>query len=178
MSEEKNTLPTLAEIERGEMSVPGKLNALNILLNQEPPKAWLKKQNGVMHLPVDKVKFLLTKIFVEWYETINQVQIVANSVVVIITLHYKNPITNEWCKMDGIGATPINTVKGASAMDWGQVVHDSVHKCTPAADAYALKNAAKKIGRIFGGDYGKDDLLDFGVLQDSDRFANAKAREV
>lgn len=178
MQTEENRLPTLKEIEQGEMSVPGKLNALNVLLNQEPPKPWLKKQNGVTHLPIDKVKFMLTKIFVEWNETIKDVKVLANSVVVTITLNYRNPITGDWCQMDGIGAAPINTAKGANAMDWGNIIHDSVHKCVGAADAYALKNAAKKIGRIFGGDMGKDDLLDFGLLQDADRFKDAKAKEV
>jgi len=178
MSESENRLPTLAEITAGDASVPGKLNALNVLLNQQPPKLWLKVQDGVKHLPIDKVKFLLTKIFVEWYSEIRTVQIIANSVVVTVTLHYKNPITDTWSRMDGIGAAPINTKRGASAMSWDEIVHDSVHKCVGAADAFAIKNAAKKIGRIFGADFGKEDLLDYTLLQkDSERFQNVKATE-
>lgn len=174
---EKTNLPSIQEIQNGDINIPGKLNALNVLLNQEPPVMWLKKQDGIKHLPVDKVKYLLTKIYIEWYEEIKSVTIIANSVTIVITLHYKNPITDQWSKMDGIGAAPINTKKGADSMDWNAIVHDSVHKCAGAADAFALKNAAKKLGRIFGGDLGKDDMVNYDSLLNTNRFDNAKATE-
>jgi hypothetical protein len=170
-------LPTIAEIVSSELTEREQGNALNVLLNQKPPTSWLKTQDGVKHLPVDKVRFLLTKIFVDWNEEIKLVQVVANSVVVTITLNYKNPIDGQWKKMDGIGAAPINTKKGANAMAWDEVIHDSVHKCAGAADAFALKNAAKKIGRIFGADLMKDDTISYDGLIDPERFKNAKITE-
>ena len=172
-----NNLPTLAEIQSIELSDREKQNALNVLLNQAPPEDWLKKQDGVIHLPVDKVRLLLTKIFVEWYSEIKSVQTIANSVVVTSTLHYKNPITEAWAKMDGIGAAPINTKKGSKAMAWDDVVHDSVHKCAAAAAAFALKNAAKNLGRIFGADLMKDDVISYDSLIDPERFKDAKITE-
>lgn len=177
MDENKLKLPTLNEIVSAEITKREKGNALNVLLNQPPPEKWLKKQDGVWHLPVDKVRYLLTKIFIEWRVEIKQVQVVANSVVVVITLHYLNPITGVYMQMDGIGAAPINTKKGAGAMAWDEIVHDSVHKCAGAADAFALKNAAKKLGRIFGSDLMKEDTIDYGGLIDPEKFKGAEITE-
>jgi hypothetical protein len=170
-------LPTINEIVSSELTEREKGNALNVLLNQPPPSSWIKKQDGIKHLPVDKVRFLLTKIFVDWNEEIKSVQIIANSVVVTITLNFHDPISGLWKKMDGIGAAPINTKKGATAMAWDEVVHDSVHKCAAAADSFALKNAAKKLGRIFGSDLMKDDVISYDGLIDPEHFKDAKITE-
>jgi len=170
-------LPTIAEITSMELSARDKGNALNVLLNQPPPTAWLKKQDGVTHLPIDKVRFLLTKIFIDWREEIKQVQVIANSVVVTCTLHYLDPISGNWKQMDGVGAAPINTKKGFGALAWDEIVHDSVHKCAGAADAFALKNAAKKLGKIFGGDLMKEDSINYDGLIDQEKFKGAKITE-
>lgn len=173
----KAKLPTIQELVTMELSEREKENALNVLLNQPPPDVWLKKQNNVIHLPVDKVRYLLTKIFIEWHEEIKSVQVIANSVTVILTLHYLHPITHEYLQMDGIGAAPINTKKEAGAMEWDKVIHDSVHKCVGSAAAFALKNAAKKLGRIFGADLMKDDVISYDTLFDPEKFKNAKITE-
>jgi hypothetical protein len=172
-----NNLPTLAEIISTELTEREKSNALNVLLNQAPPQTWLKKQDGVTHLPVDKVKFLLTKIFVDWYQEIKSVQILANSVVVVVCLKYRNPVTGTWQKTDGVGAAPINTKKGSGAMDWQNIVHDSMHKCAGAAASFALKNAAKNLGRIFGSELSVDDQISYDGLIDPEKFKNAKITE-
>lgn len=174
MENKKVTLPTIAELESMELSLKEKQNGLNVLLNQPPPGNWLKKQDGVWHLPVDKVKFLLTKIFVSWYYDIDNVQVVANSVCVTISLHYLDPFSETWMHSSGIGAAPINTKKGASAMDWDNITHDSVHKAAPAAASFALKNAAKNLGRIFGSDLMNDDKISYNSLAD---FSNATLTE-
>jgi len=172
---EKKEIITIAEIESdSDLRLKGNLNKLNIILNLAPPSKFIKIQDGVKHVPVDKVKYLLTKIFIEWWHEIKQVHIIANSVTVVSTLHYKNPVSGEWCKMDGIGAAPINTKKGAKAMDWNEVVHDSVHKCAGAADSFALKNAAKKLGRIFGAELMVDDIINYTALTDNERFNKIK----
>jgi hypothetical protein len=170
-------LPTIAEIVSSELTEREKGNALNVLLNQSPPPSWLKKQNGVTHLPVDKVRFLLNKIFIDWNQEIKAVQPIANSVVVTVTLNYLDPISNTWKQMDGIGAAPINTKKEAGAMEWDKVIHDSVHKCVGAAASFALKNAAKNLGRIFGSDLMNDDSISYDGLIDPEKFKNATLTE-
>lgn len=173
-----NNLPTLQQIVDSEkLTSNEKDNALSALLNTPPPQVWIKSHNGVKYLPVDKVRFLLTKIFGLWYHEINAVKLVANSVCVTVTLHYRNPINNTWQKTDGIGAAPINTRKGASAVDWDNIMHDSVNKCVGSADAFALKNAAKNLGRLFGAELTKIDTIDYSALIDKDKFKNASLIE-
>lgn len=170
-------LPTIKELESLELSDSEKSNTLIALLNCEPPKKWLKIKDGIWHLPVDKVRFLLSKIFIDWNLEIKTHAVIANSVSVVVTLHYQCPLTKKWKKTDGIGAAPINTKKGAGALDFNQIVHDSVHKCVGAAESFALKNAAKKLGRIFGAEIMTDDKVDYsGLAPDFDK-NNAKITE-
>jgi hypothetical protein len=75
-------------------------------------------------------------------------------------LHYQNIENNDWSWQDGIGAAPIQTEKNAGAMDWDKVRTDSVMKAAPAAETYAVKDAAEKIGNLFGKDMNrKEDII-------------------
>lgn len=172
-------LPTLAEIERGEMTIPGKLNALNVLLNQNPPSTWLKKHpiaSNVVYLPIDRVEYLLTKIFIQWRPEVKTVQVIANSAVVTVRLHYLNPVTQAWDWTDGVGAAPIHTKKGSGVMDWNEVQADSVMKAVPAAKSYAIKDAAECLGKIFGKDLNRKDTLAYDNMN-KDRFEGATITE-
>lgn len=181
MSEEleQRHLPTIAEIEKGELSVPGKLNALNVLLNQEPPKAWLKKHPtaSAVYLPIEKVEYLLTVIFISWHVEVKTVSNIANSAVVTVRLHYMHPITSEMCWTDGIGAAPIHTKSGSGAMEWNDIHADSVMKAVPAAESYAVKDAAEKLGKVFGKDLNRKDTLAFDMSINKTRFEDAKITE-
>ncbi len=67
---------------------------------------------------------------------------------------------------DGIGASPIQTAKGSAATDFTQVNTSAVQMAAPAAESYALKDAAEKLGRIFGKDINRKDTIDIApVLQ-------------
>ena len=75
-----------------------KQNALTVLLNQDPPKAWLVTHpmiKGYNYLPIEKIEYLLTRIFTKWSVDVKSVQILANSVCVTVRLVVKNPITGE-----------------------------------------------------------------------------------
>lgn len=177
---ETKKIPTIDEIIKMELPAIGRENELNVLLNQNPPSSWTKKHpmaSGVVYLPIDKVEYLLTKIFIEWWVEIKQVQTIANSAVVTVRLFFKSPVTGEIKFHDGVGAAPIHTSKGKGAMDWNEVLTDSVMKAVPAAESYAIKDASEKIGRIFGKDLNRKDLLTYDGLQDSKRFENAKLTE-
>jgi len=173
-------LPTLKEIESMELSKDGEMNALNVLLNSTPPSAWLKPHpmaSNVTYLPIDKVEFLLTKIFLHWYTEVLNLQVMANSAVVTVRLFYKNPFGDNYFHQDGIGASPIDTKKDCPAMDWNNVNRDSVMKAAPSAESYAIKDAADKIGRLFGKDLNRKNLIDYSPLLDDQRFVNAKLTE-
>ena len=63
--------------------------------------------------------------------------------------------------LDGLGAAPIQTKSGASPVDHSAVLTDAVMKALPAAESYALKDAADKLGKLFGSDLGRKDSAEF-----------------
>lgn len=149
-----------------------KQNALTVLLNQNPPPQWLVTHPMIRdykYIPIERVEYLLTRIFGNWNVEIRATQIVANSVVVTVRIHVINPVSGESMWQDGIGAAPIQTDKGAGATDWNAVKTDGVQKAAPSAESYAIKDAAEKFGKIFGRDVSRKTTMDYnGLLKKSD----------
>lgn len=172
----KIPLPTLQELHH-DAELAFKNDALNLLLNQNPPQSWVKKhpyvnidvydaqgnktKQALEYIPVDKTKFLLTRIFQEWHTEIVEYKALFNSVAVQIRLKVKNPITGEFIVHDGVAAVDVQTKAGASPADLSQINANAVMKALPAAASYALKNAAEKLGGIFGGNLQKNDIAAF-----------------
>jgi len=162
----KLAIPTLSQLV-SESDEAIKENALMVILNQEPPKEWLKEHpmiSGYKYLPINRVEYLLSRIFVKWWVEVRTVQTIANSVVVTVRLFVRNPITEEIDFQDGIGASPIQTDKGAGAMDWNKAKADGVMKSAPAAESYAIKDAAEKFGKLFGKDLSRKDSIGYDSL--------------
>jgi hypothetical protein len=167
----KAVIPKLEDL-YNDVELATKQNELNKLLNCAPNEVWLKphptatvKINGVdapaRYMPIERVEFLLTAIYLDWTTEIKCVQIIANSVVVTVRLGVKNPITGEWQYHDGVGAAPVNTKKGAAATDFTQIMHNSVQTAAPAAETYAIKDAAEKLGKLFGKDVNRSTNIDY-----------------
>jgi len=167
MSEEKKNeiaraLPTYEELVNGDLPAKAEQNKLNLLLNCEPSPKWLKKHpiaKGVVYMPIQITEWLLTRLFLRWNVEIKNVQTIANSVVVTVRLYYQDILSDEALWQDGVGAAPIQTKSGAAATDGGQVLADAVMKAAPAAESYAVKDAAEKIGKIFGKDLNRADRV-------------------
>jgi len=160
-------LPTYDELVSGDLDLKNQQNDVNILLNNEPPKTWTKDHpmaKGVRYLPIERIEYMLTRIFKKWNVEIRQVQVIANSVVVTVRLYYQDVLSNEMLWQDGIGASPIQTDKGAGAMDWNKTKNDAVMKAAPAAESYAVKDAAEKIGKLFGKDMNRADKIMYDTL--------------
>jgi hypothetical protein len=167
MTNEKRKLPAIAELYEGDLKLKKGQNDLNILLNQPPKPEWIKKHplvKGVKYIPIERIEYLLTRLFIKWRVEVKTIQIIANSCVVTVRLHYQNIEDNEWSWQDGIGAAPIQTEKDAGAMEWDKVRTDSVMKCAPAAESYAVKDAAEKIGKIFGKDLNRKDEIGYEAI--------------
>lgn len=155
-------LPKLADLYT-DVEAAAKNNDLNILLNHPPKADWIKQNKfagNTNYIPIEKVEYLLTAIYQKWKVEIKETQVIANSVVVTIRLHVLNPITSEWDWQDGIGASPIQTEKGAAATDFTKVNTGAVQMAAPAAESYAIKDAAEKLGKIFGKDINRKDVVD------------------
>jgi hypothetical protein len=156
-------LPTLSEI-LDETQLSLQQNKLTVLLNNAPPQTWLKEHpmSKTVYLPIDKVQYLLTKIYGKWWVEVLNTQVFANSVSVTVRLFVRNPLTGETEHNDGVGAAPIQTDKGKGAMDWNFAKANGVQIAIPAAKAYAIKDAAEEFGKIFGRDLNrKDSFADY-----------------
>lgn len=160
-------LPKLSELHH-DNQVAIKNDQLKTLLNNEPPKAWLKphpfaksKGQPIPYIPIGRIEMLLDSIFQEWkIEVLREAQLF-NSVCVTVRVHYRNPIDGQWSFHDGVGAMGIQTDKGASASDLTAIKQDAVMKALPAAKSYAIKDAADHLGKLFGRDIGRPDDFDF-----------------
>lgn len=174
-------IPTIAEIyDAGEeMPMLQKDSLIQVLLNQEPPKAWLKDHplakkeivvNGekrkvpIQYIPIERVEWLLTNIFVRWSVKIKWSKLIANSVEVCVRLKVYDHVMNRWISHDGVGAAPLQTDSGAGAVEFDKIKSNAVQIALPAAESYAVKDAAEKLGKIFGKDLNRATDISYDSL--------------
>lgn len=157
-----------------------KSTALAVLMNQQPSPNWIKEHpivkvevndgNGgkkkvpLKYLPIEVIEFLLTSIFSAWKVEIKESKLIANSMVVTVRLHYLDPISGIWEWQDGIGASPIQTDSGAGATEFDKIKSAAVMMSAPAAETFAIKDAAEKLGKLFGKDLNRKDALAYDSL--------------
>lgn len=159
-------VPTMDQLV-AESDVSIRQNNLMVLLNQNPPGQWLVEHpmvKGHKYLPIERVEYLLSRVFKKWWVEILDTKTMANSVVVTIRLSVIDPITGEVWHNDGVGAAPIQTDKGAGAMEWDKAKADGVMKAVPSAETYAIKDAADKFGKLFGKDVGRKTQISYDSL--------------
>lgn len=166
-------LPTLADLHH-DREVAFKNDQLNLLLNQPVPEKWVKDHpfaKNVKYIPIEKVEYLLTRIFQEWKVEVLSEGVMFQSVYVKVRLHYKNPISGEWSFHDGLGAVGVQTDAGKSASDLAAIKQDAIMKALPAAESYAIKDAAEKLGELFGKNLNRKETMAFTAAYDT-RWSN------
>jgi hypothetical protein len=167
-------LPTIEELYTSDnLPVVRKDALFQVLVNQEPKKEWVKvhPMTKEPYIPIERVEWLLINIVGRYRVEIKDTKQIANSVTVTIRLHYFDQIHNEWTFHDGIGSAPLQTDKGAGAVDWNAIKSNAVQIGAPAAESYAIKDAAEKIGKIFGKDLNRKEVISYENLKD--RYKNA-----
>lgn len=167
MAEEKPKLPSISQLyDSKELETINKENVFAVLLNQDPKPDWIKKHPiaGTDYLPIERIEWLLTSVFTKWRVEIKETQMIANSIVVTVKLHYLEPTTMEWGWQEGVGAAPIHTKKDAGAIDFNQMLTDAVSKAAPAAKSYAVKDAADNLGKLFGKDLNRKTILNYDKM--------------
>ncbi len=160
---ETNQLPTLKELVGEELEVFNN-DAFNLLLNQSPPANWVAKHpfaKDVHYLTIQRVEILLTRIFQQWRVEVISYSQLFNSVSCHVRLHYINPITKQWQYHDGLGAVGVQTDKGETASNLNAIKQDAVMKALPAAKSFAIKDAAGHLGKLFGRDLNRKDIVEF-----------------
>jgi hypothetical protein len=163
-------LPSIADLYAAGDSMPmiQKESMFQVLVNQDPKPEWIKQHPMTKqdYLPIERVEWLATNIFLKVKTEIKDVKQIANSVVVTVRVHYYNQIDKEWCWQDGVGASPLQTEKGAGAIEWDKIKSSAVQMGAPAAESYARKDAFEKIGKLFGKDLKRLDHISYDSLQD------------
>lgn len=167
-------LPTLQELFDDNIQIGGKSEALNAILNTEPKKEWVKEHpyiRGHRYLPIDKVEYLLRKIFKSYRIEITGQGTAFNGVWVTVRVHYFNPALGEMNYQDGIGATQLQTAKGTSPADLSNINNGALSIAFPMAKTLAIKDACQLIGNIFGGNLDRENTVQFspdvGIIEKS-----------
>jgi hypothetical protein len=106
------------------------------------------------HLPISYVEHLLKKLFFGLYQIeVVDYRLVVNQITVHARIKLWHPIIKQWISFDGLGSIAVQQDSGTKPADFiNSIKSNALHINLPAAYAYAVKNAAKKIGKVFGGD--------------------------
>ena len=158
---EKSKLPVLKDLV-SDVAIYEKTDELNFLLNQEPPAKWVKEHpfvRGHKYIPIDKVEFLLRKIFKKYRIEILREGTSFNGVYVCVRVHYLNPVSGEWDFHDGIGAIHLQVKKGSSPSDLASINNGALSMAYPLAKTLAIKDACDMFGKLFGSDLNRRDSL-------------------
>ncbi len=160
---EKYEMPTLEQLYSDRQGMV-KQSQLNVILNSEPKKEWVKihPMSKVPYIGIDRIEYLLTMIYGGFNVEIKDTKLIANSVVVTVRVHVKNPITGLPEFQDGVGAVAIQIKKDSGgAIDFANMNSNAIQIGAPAAESYAFKDAAEKFGKIFGKDIGRKDNIQY-----------------
>jgi hypothetical protein len=158
-----SNLPTLSELFEGVENVE-KMEGLTAILNVEPPTKWVKEHpyiRGHKYLPIDKVEYLLRKIFKKYTIQITGQGTAFNGVWVTVRVSYLNPITGQMDFQEGIGASQLQTAKGTSPADLANINNGALSMAFPLAKTLAIKDACQLIGNVFGGNLDRKETVEW-----------------
>jgi len=159
-----NQVPTLQEIYQDNQELAFQNERLNLLLNQEPKREWVKEHpfiKGHRYIPIDKIEFMLKKIFGKYKIEILREGSSFNGVYVVVRVWYQHPLTGEMEYHDGIGACQLQTQKGTSPADLGNINNGALAMAYPMAKTTAIKDACDHFGKLFGADLNRRDTIAF-----------------
>ena len=128
-------LPTLQELYSDPEGLV-KTDALQVILNGQPPVSWIKTHpfiKGYKYLPIDKIEYLLKRIFKNYRIEVLREGSSFNGVYVVVRVHYLNPISGLWDFHDGIGAAQLQTASGKSAADLANINNGALSMAYPLA---------------------------------------------
>ena len=160
------SLPTIQDLHEDNAVISYKNDQLNLLLNQEPKKEWVKEHpfvKGHKYIPIDKVEFMLRKIFKKYQIEITGQGTSFNGVWVTVRVHYYHPTEDSMMFHDGIGAVQLQTAKGTSPADLANINNGALSMAYPIAKTLAIKDACDHFGKLFGCDLNRKDTMAFKV---------------
>lgn len=158
-----SNLPKIKDIYSDKLTVQ-KDDVFVTLMNQPPQPKWVKEHpfiKGYKYLPIERVEYLLKTIFKRYRIEITGQGQSFNGVWVTVRVHYLHPITNEWDFHDGIGASQLQTAKGTSPADLGNINNGALSMAYPNAKTIAIKDACDHFGKLFGADLNRKDVISY-----------------
>jgi len=125
-------------------------------INRKPQFVLEEKVDGkvLLHVPISYIEQSLRRLYFGQYtiEVIDY-KLIVNELCVHARVRVKHPVTGEWLAYDGLGSVPVQQYSGSKVQDFMSTkIANAIHKNLPAAYAFAVKNAVKKIGKVFGSD--------------------------
>ena len=160
-----SNLPKIKDIYSDKLTVQ-KDDVFVTLMNQPPQPKWVKEHpfiKGYKYLPIERVEYLLKTIFKRYRIEITGQGQSFNGVWVTVRVHYLHPITNEWDFHDGIGAIQLQTAKGTSPADLGNINNGALSMAFPNAKTIAIKDACDHFGKLFGADLNRKDVISYEI---------------
>lgn len=174
---EPSKLPTLVELFEENIELAGASEGLNAILNAQPPAKWIKEHPFIpdyRYIPIDKVEYLLRKIFKAYKIQITGQGTAFNGVWVTVRVHYFSPVTDQMEYHDGIGACQLQTKRGTSPADLANINNGAISMAFPIAKTMAIKDACDHFGTIFGCNLNRKDTIAFEPdMNLVDRYNNA-----
>ena len=184
---EKNNLPTVQKSDLPKLKdlVTDVVNyeksdELNFLLNQPVPEKWIKEHPYIKkevidektgqkrrvpypYLPIDKVEYLLRKIFKRYRVEVTGQGVSFNGVYVTVRVHYLNPVYNDWDFHDGIGAIHLQVKSGSSPANLNDINNGALSMAYPLAKTLAIKDACDMFGDLFGANLNRRDTASYSM---------------
>lgn len=160
MSETK--IPHISEL-YDDVELMKSADLLLALLNQKPKPEWVKTHPYIAnykYLPIDKIEYLLKKIFKKYRIEVIREGVAFNGVYVVVRVWYLHPITGQMDYHDGIGAKELQVKKGSSAADLANINSGALQMAFPIAKTVAIKDACDHFGTLFGSDLNRKDVLE------------------
>lgn len=166
--ENKNKIevPTVADLFKHDLQKAFENEQLNLLLCQPPHQKWVKEHphiKGHLYIPIDKVEYMLRRIFKRYRIEVTGQGQSFNGVWVTVRVHYWNPVFNDWDFHDGIGAAQLQTKAGTDATDFKNINRGAIAMAYPLAKTTAIKDACDHFGDVFGANLNRKDVVGFNA---------------
>jgi len=158
-----SNLPKINDIYSDKLATQ-KADVYMTLMNQQPKKEWVKEHpfiRGYKYLPIERIEYLLKTIFKRYRIEVLREGTSFNGVYVVVRVHYVHPITGEWDFHDGVGASQLQTAKGTSPADLGNINNGALSMAFPVAKTIAIKDACDHFGKLFGSDLNRKDVINY-----------------
>ena len=153
-------------------------------IHKPTPKRWIAKRNMAgkgqaekwhFYVPIEATQEILTYLFGSYKTKVVSTQLMVNAVIASVEVTVIHPASGREWKVAGSGAGIIQVRGGANALEISSINPVAMELASGKALSYAVHNAAKRYGRIFGGYLGRNEDQQSAVY---DTFIDAESKRV